>query len=199
LIALTLYHGNTESAIDEIHNTSCFSEKFKSIGERHYLGDGFYFYNDPVQAEVWAKMKVNRHTTYLGQNWAVLKCSIQVKEEQYFELDNREEQEFFFLEMARLQDQLQTRQLEIDEYNDSYLCNHIAGITGVELISKTFSYIDSKEIYSPKFSNDKVPPYSITRHFRTEKQYVIRNSNIIVDYDKIKSGNSKIRRKGAAK
>lgn len=199
MIALTLYHGNTESAIDEILNTSCFLEKFRSIGERHYLGDGFYFYNDPVQAEVWAKMKVNRHTKYLGQNWAVLKCFIQVKEEQYFDLDNREEQEFFFLEMARLQDQLLTRQLEIDEYNDSYLCNHIAVITGVELISKTFSYIDSKEIYSPKFSNDRVPPYSITRHFRTEKQYVIRNSNIIVDYDKIKSGNSKIRRKGAAK
>jgi len=31
---------------------------------------------------------------------------------------------------------------------------------------------------------DRVPPYSITRHFRTEKQYIVRNSNI----NKIKSG-----------
>jgi len=68
LIALTLYQGNTESAIDEILNNGCFSEKFRSTGERHYLGDGFYFYNDPIQAEVWAKMKVNRHTKYIGQN-----------------------------------------------------------------------------------------------------------------------------------
>ncbi|MCD9020242.1 hypothetical protein [Cohnella silvisoli] len=196
---LTLFHGNTQSAIDEMVNARQLLEKFRSTGDSHYLGDGFYFYNDPIQAEVWAKMKVNRNPKYFGENWAVMKCDIKVEEDRFLDLDNREEQDFFFSEMIRLYEQLETRNLELMEYNDAYLCNHIASITEVQLISKTFPYLDREEAFPSKFSNDKVPPYSITRHFRTEKQYVVRHSNLISSYVIIKSGKSRIRKRGVAR
>lgn len=199
MLSLTLYHGNTKKAIQEIISGHHFPDKFKSTGDAHYLGDGFYFYHDPIQAEVWAKMKVSRNPKYLGKDWAVLKCCVAVEEDEFLDLDNREEQNFFFSEMIRLYEQLGARRLELIEYNDAYLCNHIASITGVVVISKTFPYVDREEVFPPKFSNDKVPPYSITRHFRTEKQYVVRCSNSIVSYDIIKFGKSKVWKRGVAK
>lgn len=199
MLTLTLYHGNTKRAVEEIVSTKCFLEKFRSTGDSHFLGDGFYFYHDPVQAEVWARMKVNRNPKYLGEDWAVMKCTVSVDEDNFLDLDNREEQDFFFSEMVRLYEQLEARKLELVEYNDAYLCNHIASITGVQLISKTFPYIDREEVYPPKFSNERFPPYSITRHFRTEKQYVVRNSNLVNSYDIIKTGKSNRRKRGVAK
>lgn len=195
---LTLYHGNTKRAIDEIVNAGCMMEKFRSTGDSHYLGDGYYFYHDLVQAEVWAKMKVSRNTKYFGEDWAVLKCVVDLDEDQLLDLDNRDEQDFFFSEMVKLYEQLGANQLELLEYNDSYLCNHIASITGVLLITKTFPYVDKGKVFPSRFSNEKVPVNSITRHFRTEKQYVVRSSNLIISYDIIKSGKSKFRKRGAA-
>jgi uncharacterized Zn finger protein len=34
---------------------------------------------------------------------------------------------------------------------DSYLCNHIASITGVQLITKTFPYVDKGEVFPSRF------------------------------------------------
>ena len=195
---LTLFHGNTKSAIDEMVGAQQLLEQFRSRGDAHYLGDGFYFYHDPIQAEVWAKMKTNRNPKYQGENWAVMKCEIKVEEDLLLDLDNREEQDFFFSEMIKLYEQLERRQLELIEYSDAYLCNHIASITGVRLIAKTFSYIDKEEAFPVKFSNEKFPPYAITRHFRTEKQYVIRDSNSLVSCGIIKSGKSRFRKRGVA-
>ncbi|WP_139305779.1 hypothetical protein [Paenibacillus sp. GP183] len=107
-------------------------EKFRSTGDSHYLGDGYYFYHDLVQAEVWAKMKVSRNPKYSGEDWAVLKCVVDLDEDQLLDLDNRDEQDFFFSEIIKLYEQLGANQLELFEYNDSYLCNHIASITGVQ-------------------------------------------------------------------
>jgi hypothetical protein len=197
-LILTLYHGNTKRAIDEIVNAQCMMEKFRSMGDSHYLGDGYYFYHDPIQAEVWAKMKVSRNPKYSGEDWAVLKCGVELDEDQFLDLDNRDEQDFFFSEMIKLYEQLGANQLELFEYNDSYLCNHIASITGVQLITKTFPYVDKSEVFPSRFSNEKVPAYSITRHFRTEKQYVIRSFKLIVSYDIIKSGKNRVRKRGAA-
>lgn len=196
---LTLFHGNTKSAVDEMVEAQTLLEKFRSTGDSHYLGDGFYFYHDPIQAEVWAKMKVNRKPKYQGEDWAVMKCDIKVEEDLLLDLDNREEQDFFFSEMLRLYEQLEARQLEMVEYNDAYLCNHIASITGVQIITKTFSYMDRGEIFPAKFSNERIPPHSITRHFRTEKQYVIRDSNLLVSCDRIITGKSRFRKRGVAK
>lgn len=177
-----LYHGNTEKVVNEIVKSNQLLDKYRSEGDSHYLGNGFYFYDDPVQAMVWAKMKVKNR--YKDQRWAVLECVINVEEEGILDLDKRDEQDFFFSEMKRLDEEIKEKDLEIIDYNDSYLCNHLANMLELSLITKTFVYKDMFNTFPPLFSNRKSKPYLITRHFRTEKQYVIKNTNIVVSLKK---------------
>jgi hypothetical protein len=185
---ITLYHGNTELVIDQIVTAKCFLPKFKSLGDKHYLGDGFYFYHDEDQAEVWAQMKVTRNLKYSGNNWAVLKCEIAINDDTFMDLDQRADQDFFFKEMFKLNGLLQSGSLEIENYCDSYLCNHLANILDLSVLTKTFAYKDKRDIFPALYSNIKSAPYTITRHFRTEKQYVIRDSAIITKIIKVNSG-----------
>ena len=195
---LILFHGNTESAIDEIVANKEIPDKFMSKGDTHYLGDGFYFYDDPIQAQVWAKMKVSRKYKYRDQNWAVLKCEIEYDDASMFmDLDKRAEQNFYFREMLRLHNKILEKRLgSIIEYNDAYLCNYLTKKLGLEIITKTFVYQDLYNKFPTLFSNTKASPYSITRHFRTEKQYVIKSDKFIISYEKIDSG--KIKKRGGA-
>jgi hypothetical protein len=171
LAHLTLFHGNTEKVIDDtIAAGKCLSQ-YKSTGPKHYLGDGYYFYDDPEQARIWALMKVTRNPIYLGQPWAVLKCEVEVEDGKIFDLDKRKEQDFFFEEMLKIHIQIQSGDLEVECYRDTYLCNHLANILGIEMFTKTFPYKDKKEIVTPIFSNVRPKEFPITRHFRTEKQY----------------------------
>ena len=72
LAIYTLYHGNTESVVDEIVHSGVLLSEYKSTGPNHYLGDGYYFYDEALQAKVWAIMKVTRNEKYKGHPWAVL-------------------------------------------------------------------------------------------------------------------------------
>lgn len=175
----TLYHGNTEKVIDDIVSAGSCLSNYKSTGPQHYLGDGYYFYDDPAQAKIWAIMKVTRNSKHLGQPWAVLKCEIEIDDDKIFDLDKREEQDFFFEEMLKMHIQIRSGNLEVESYRDTYLCNHLSNILGIELFIKTFPYKNKVEIVTPVFSNIKPVEFPITRHFRTEKQYCLRTENII--------------------
>lgn len=67
----TLFHGNTEKVVDDIIKARQLLPIYKSTGPKHYLGDGYYFYDDSLQAKVWALMKVTRNEKYKDQPWAV--------------------------------------------------------------------------------------------------------------------------------
>ena len=189
---IILFHGNTESAIDKIIACKEIPEDLISKGENHYLGDGLYFYNDPIQAEVWAKMKVTRNIKYKGQNWAVLKCEIEYDEDLFMDLDRRVEQDFFFNQIVKLNNQILKNDITLEEYNDAYLCNFLTDTLEVGILTKTFVYKDKRNVFPTLLSSVKAPPYSITRHFRTEKQYVIKveklkieNKMFIISFEKI--------------
>lgn len=136
----TLYHGNTEKVVDDIIEPGQLLPIYKSSGPDHYLGDGYYFYDDPVQAKVWAIMKVTRNEKYRGQPWAVLQCTVEVDDENVFDLDHREQQDFFFEEMYQMKKLIENGAIEVEQYKDTYLCNHLAGILDIELFIKTFPY-----------------------------------------------------------
>lgn len=180
----TLYHGNTKKVIDDIINAKQLLPIYKSTGPKHYLGDGYYFYDDPVQAKVWAIMKVTRNEKYKGKPWAVLKCEVEVDDDKIFDLDNRVQQDFFFEEMFQLQQQIKNGELEIEQYRDTFLCNHLARILNIDLFSKTFPYLDKGKIVPSLFSNEnpklRGDLVSYTRHFRTETQYCLRNEALII-------------------
>lgn len=183
----TLYHGNTETVISDTVSAQKLLDKYKSIGDKHYLGDGYYFYHDLSQAKVWAHLKVTRNENYRGQQYAVLKCEVEVDDDYVMDLDNRDEQDYFFAEMKRLKIQLDNRSLGIEQYCDTYLCNHLSTQLSLTMLTKTFPYKDKFDSFRPLFSNTRPPygPYNITRHFRTEKQYVLRENYRIIILDKV--------------
>ncbi|HEU4965661.1 MAG TPA: hypothetical protein VFV52_17770 [Bacilli bacterium] len=175
MASLVLFQGNTRSAIEHMVSQQTLLGKYESKGDKHYLGDGFYFYEDFFQALVWVKMKVTRNMKYLGQPWGVMKCEIEFDENSFADLDEREEQNFFFAEMVRLRREIASNNLVIAEYSDAYLCNHLSKILDLSILAKTFVYRDKHNSFPTLFSNDRSQPYSITRHFRTERQYVVKN------------------------
>lgn len=173
-----LYHGNTEKVVDDIIKAGQLLPIYKSTGPDHYLGDGYYFYDDPIQAKVWAIMKVTRNEKYKGQPWAVLQCTVEVDDEKVFDLDNREQQDFFFEEMFHMQKQIENGELDVEYYRDTYLCNHLAHILDIDLFIKTFPYVDKGRVVTPLFSNEdprkRANLIAYTRHFRTENNWCER-------------------------
>lgn len=180
-----LYHGNTERVVADTLDAQRLLDQYKSIGDKHYLGDGHYFYHDNVQAEVWAKMKVTRNKKYLGDRPAVLQCVVEIDDDLVMDLDNREEQEYFFTEMKRLKHELDKNQLGIVQYCDAYLCNHLSERLSLGMLTKTFVYKDKFKAFDALFSNQSRISYGITHHFRTEKQYVLRGNYRILDLKRV--------------
>lgn len=177
---IILYHGTTDVALQEILAQKRLQQ---STGFHHYLGKGIYFYDDFIQAKVWAKMKA-RH---LRCQPAVIRCKIKVLEENYLNLDGRAEQDFFFNERNKYISSLEERRLKPKEYYiDSKFCDFISSKLKIKLISKTFVYIHPEERQIPYvFSNTKVKPYNVTRIFRTEKQYCVKDQGIIIDVEEV--------------
>jgi|GEM_PF-3262502 len=190
MLELILYHGNTESAVDQIVASQTLPVHLMSTGDGHYLGDGYYFYQDIEQAKIWSIMKVTRKEKYRNDAWAVLRSTVRFAEGKYMDLDSREHQDFFFKEMMRLREVIHSQHLKVEQYSDSYMCNHLARILGLDIIAKTFAYKNKHEAYPPLFSNERSRPYGITRHFRTEKQYCVRNSAVAVTLEKVMRGDN---------
>ena len=128
-------------------------------------------------------MKVTRNERYKGQPWAVLQCTVEVDDEKVFDLDNREQQDFFFEEMFHMQKQIENGELDVEHYRDTYLCNHLALILDIDLFIKTFPYVDKGRVVTPLFSNEdprkRANLIAYTRHFRTETQYCLRKETLI--------------------
>jgi hypothetical protein len=159
----------------------CSVEEFRSKGERHLLGDGSYFYHDPDQARVWATMKSRRHKRHNDTYWAVLECSVYIENDYFIDLDLRNEQDTFFDFMKDVNRKLSLAygvEMAVDSYTDAALCNYIAEIAGAKVIAKTFPYEGG--ILPTYFTNRRPREGSgFTCHYRTERQYVVRDPEII--------------------
>jgi hypothetical protein len=177
---ILLYHGTTDEALESILTQRRFKQ---SEGIKHYLGKGLYFYDDFNHARVWAVMKAKR----FGSQPAVIQCLIDVPEEYCLDLDHRAEQDFFFKERNKYIRRIRQKRLEVKAYTDSNFCDFIAKRLSIKLISKTFVYVHPKERQIRYvFSNEKIDPFDVTRIYRTEKQYCIKDQGIITDIREIK-------------
>lgn len=174
---LFLYHGTIEKyAIDDIGKQKIFH----SAGENHYLGDGIYLYSDPLHALVWASMKTKRYQKNKeSAKPAVLEVQIDIPEENHMDLDQREFQDIFF-EYREKYLKLLKQSSEIKYYTDSHFCNFLSARIAAKMISKTFVYIHPKEDQLPVLnSNNKDTNVGITRHYRTEKQFCLKDDSFI--------------------
>lgn len=171
------YHGTTEEAGTEIYNTQTF---IFSDGEEHLLGKGIYLYEDPIQARVWARMKAK----YEKAKPLILAVEVEeIDENSYLDLDKRENQDMFFQQRKAFLKTIKEKSLtHIEEYyTDSHFCDFLIERTDDTMVAKTFVYVLPNEVNQVpvRYTNNKETDKNITRHYRTEKQYCIKNHSLI--------------------
>lgn len=97
------FHGTAESCAIGIVAAQSFN--YGTPREDHWLGKGAYFFKeDELQAEYWAKNKVRNHGSYRGQKPFVVEVNIKVNESNFLNLDTRkglEDLDLFLEEFER--------------------------------------------------------------------------------------------------
>lgn len=88
MIEFTAYHGTSEASCRNILHGGWQP----SIGIRHWLGDGIYFFENEEDAWVWAR-RIRTGT--------VLAADIRVKDDRMFDLDKQEHLDIY-IEQAHL-------------------------------------------------------------------------------------------------
>lgn len=118
---LTGYHGTNKVAAKNIIREASFK---KSIGEKHWLGDGIYFYEKNEDALDW---------NYDGESGSetVLHCIIVVEETAYIDFDTKEGLEILreakrvLLQMAASDHYFEKRVFSSSEMNQCHMMNLI--------------------------------------------------------------------------
>ncbi|MCM2979230.1 hypothetical protein M3592_28025 [Priestia aryabhattai] len=175
-MSTTFYHGTIEPNGEKIYDTQSF---LFSDGEKHLLGKGIYLYKDPIQAKVWARMKAD----YEKSKPVILEVEVDVNQDDYLDLDIREHQDFFFRQRKQFLTKIKEKSLTHVQahYTDSHFCDFLVGRTNDTIVAKTFVYAlphESRAI-PVRYTNQKQTDRNITRHYRTEKQYCIKNHTLI--------------------
>ncbi|TGA96327.1 hypothetical protein E4665_15800 [Sporolactobacillus shoreae] len=182
---LTLFHGTLEDDAINILKERRFDF---SSGDKHLLGTGIYLYEDVNHAEVWARMKA-KHFRKIP---AVLELNIEINDEKYFNLDYREPQDDFFNARCSFFKKINSGKKHDKEkvdayYTDSKFCDFLVGLSGDELLAKTFVYVNKNDrpLVPVRYTNQKQTDRNITRHFRTEKQFCLKKNEDILDIKRI--------------
>lgn len=179
---MILYHGTTDYAAVDILSSE---EVTFSKGDKHYLGEGIYLYADPYHALTWATLKAKSKKL----NPFVFQFDVEVVEDEFMDLDLRKDQDFFFQRRREYIRAIEVKELNRDYYNDSQFCDFISEYFGVKMLAKTFVYVHSKDSDLPvRYSNQKDTDYNITRHFRTEKQFCLKENKWIKSIKEWKVG-----------
>jgi len=177
---ITFYHGTIEEYGRKIYEGESFQF---SDGEEHLLGKGVYLYDDPKHAAVWAKMKAK----YNSGKAMILKVMVDVNEDDYLDLDSRDGQDFFFQQRDIFFAYTMDKGVQNikNYYTDSQFCDFLVQITSDTMFSKTFVYIHPRDRNKipVRHTNQKQTDRNITRHFRTEKQYCLKDLDLITDID----------------
>lgn len=185
---MLFYHGTTDEAAIDILGYNKFAP---STGEHHLLGKGIYFYTDPVQALVWAKMRCNRLNreraeeaeerglAFYEVSPTVIEVDIEINEDEFADFDLRVPQNLFFKHRDGYYRSVRKKLLNIDYYTDSHFCDLICDKISVKMLAKTFVYIHPADAQIPvRYSNDR-ESRDVTKHFRSERQYCLKDDTWI--------------------
>lgn len=85
-----VYHGTTKECADQIISDNRMKP---SMGDRHWLGDGVYFYQDFFYALRWIRCK--EKTDSLLDNYSIITAELNIDEERIFSLLNMEHKLLF--------------------------------------------------------------------------------------------------------
>jgi hypothetical protein len=169
------YHGTIRPFVDIIVADKHFNT---SNGEEHLLGKGIYLYEDQFQAQKWARMKA----AYLNTDPVVLAVQAEINEEEVMDLDFRKDQDLFFKNRKLFLDAVEKHRFQVSYYTDSHFCDFLSSLFSVKILSKTFVYTNKHERQIPvRYTNQKQTDRGVTRHYRTERQFCIKDPDWVVD------------------
>ncbi|MGM0410328.1 MAG: hypothetical protein ACQEQF_06145 [Bacillota bacterium] len=187
----------------KIHYHGCNHKRGKKIletekiifskGDRHWLGDGFYLYEDPIYAYHWIKnmFKSNKKGYNISNNneiedfFYILKCSYNVDEDRIFNLDKLKHKLFFDYLRKSLTEKLE-KMNKSKRISEGVLINYIYN---------ELDYSKKFDVFVATFHGRKFK-YKKNKHYRIntlpEKQICIKNDKIILKIDKYNYSKDKL-------
>lgn len=179
-LPMLLYHGTLDFAAVMIMERKHF---IHSDGTKHLLGKGIYLYDEMDLAYACAKKQTEIHnrknSPVLPYKPVVLKVEVDVKEEQYLNLDSMEMQNLFFSARQNFKEKLRQYGLITKVYTDSLFCDFLCHKLDVKLLSKTMTDSTYSEGIPPQMKQ-KMEAYDFrTMHFPTEKHYCLKDTTWI--------------------
>lgn len=166
-----LYHGTT---VDKGQSILVQQKFLPSSGNRHWLGDGIYFFEQEKDAVQW----VEKYGEYV-----VLETNLSVPPERFFDLLNENQREAFEYVMETILDNAEQHNLQISRKDkiDGYVINFMCNVLNfpIDIVKAAFY-----------FENDRFRRYiekygaSPTRMRVAQIQYCLRNERCIIEIRK---------------
>ncbi|MGX4607603.1 hypothetical protein [Priestia sp. JNUCC 25] len=112
-----------------------------------------------------------------------VEVDVDVNKDDYLDLDTRSNQNFFFKQRQEFLSKIKDKSLTHVEshYTDSHFCDFLVRRTNDTIVAKTFVYAlpHENKVIPVRYTNQKKTDRNITRHYRTEKQYCIKDHALI--------------------
>jgi hypothetical protein len=180
MIEFTCFHGTDKVSCSKIFKTKLF--RF-SLGDKHWLGDGAYFYEDDFYAYRWCIFRYkDEHTGKLTiqellENYDIIKANAQVQKERVFDLDKPEPRSLYDITFEEIKNrkELIKRFEKVEAVEGvvlNYMFNELNFLNDYDLIRATF------------IRNQKNYRHISTRiGYTCEVQLCVRNPLIIKDVE----------------
>lgn len=147
MVRLTGFHGTLQyKAKSIIQNGFIHSTK-----DTEWLGFGIYFFTKKRDAEKWAELEANKNKNQ-GSCSGVLQCSIGCEDNEYFDLDNKENMDKLMREFNCVLESLAGRnstKITDDRQLRCIACNFFAKKNGVKVYTYTFPRIKNNMVGFP--------------------------------------------------
>ncbi len=128
------YHSTTLSLAKKIVATH---QIFKSVGDKHWLGNGAYFFLDAKWVPWWWNVK-----GFLAKDRGCIKCKIAVSEDLFWDIDSPDGKEKLKLAYD-LAEEISLRignPVQRPEMTDGAAINFLAAKTKIKVVKGTFSF-----------------------------------------------------------
>lgn len=163
-----VYHGTPKDKAEKIICEKCFNE---SKGDRHWLGDGVYFYRDLFYAVRWIRCLDKNRTSNLFENYSILAVELNVDKERIFSFFNPEHKLLFYSVLEACNEKMKSLNLK-NEIVDGVILN---------IMFKKMKYGNDYDMIEAAFVHEdkKMGNFNSRLCYFPEIQFCVKNDEII--------------------
>lgn len=153
-----------------------------SIGDKHWLGDGYYFYDQLFWAYRWIRNMFKEPESKddiikfedLISKYIILKANIKVDSGRVFDIDNDFEHKCIFKKFSEKLEQSK-------EFSERFKNQKISDGVVLNIMFSEYKYIDKYDVVIALFIDKKQNNIKTRLGNVLEKQICVKNPNIIYD------------------